>query len=401
MSLRNAAPARRPRVLVLLDYYLPGYKSGGPLRTIGNMVERLGDRLDMRILTRDRDATDTAPYAGVPVGAWVDAGGAQVFYAPPGGLGAAAIRARAAEAAPDTIYLNSFFSPLTVRALALRRAGLLPPAPVVIAPRGELAEGALSLKWPKKRAYMAAARAAGLYSGLTWQASSDDEVARIRRVVGDAPVRVAPDLPGPLGPEPPPAPPKGPGRLRLVYLARVAAVKNLHFLLELLPLLRAEAVELAIYGPLRDPAYWERCRALLAGLPPHIVARHHGPVAHDGVAAALAGAHAYALPTLGENFGHAILEALAAGRPALVSDRTPWRGLEGRRAGWDLPLEHGPWLAALQRLADMGQAEYDQWSRGARRHAAAFVAAPALDEATLALFDQTQRAYEAAPAIYP
>lgn len=390
----------RPRILVLVDYYLPGFKSGGPLRTIANMVERIGSRLDFRVLTRDRDATDAGPYPGVRVGAWNEVAGARVYYAAPGGLSGRAIRDRVAEVAPHTIYLNSFFSTLTVRLLALRRAGLIPRVPVVIAPRGEFSPGALGLKAAKKRAYIAAARAAGLYGGLTWQASSELEAAEIRRVMGRAQICVAPDIPAPLGAEPPPAPPKRPGQLRLVFLSRIAEKKNLHFLLELLPLLRAESAELAVYGPVREPDYWARCQALMAGLPGQIVARHHGPVEHADVERALAAAHVFALPTLGENFGHAILEAMAAGRPALISDRTPWRGLAEAQAGWDLPLEHGPWLAALQRLADMGQAEYDQWACGARRHAAAFVAAPTLVEANLALFDQAQKAHEAGTPVH-
>jgi glycosyltransferase involved in cell wall biosynthesis len=44
------------------------------------------------------------------------------------------------------------------------------------------------------------------------------------------------------------------------------------------------------------------------------------------------------LPTRGENFGHAIYEALASGIPVLISDRTPWRNLESLGVGWDLPL---------------------------------------------------------------
>ena len=36
---------------------------------------------------------------------------------------------------------------------------------------------------------------------------------------------------------------------------------------------------------------------------------------------------AFLLPTGGENFGHAIFEALSCGVPALISDRTPWRDL--------------------------------------------------------------------------
>ena len=32
-------------MLTLIDYYLPGFNAGGPLRTVANMVDRLGDRL--------------------------------------------------------------------------------------------------------------------------------------------------------------------------------------------------------------------------------------------------------------------------------------------------------------------------------------------------------------------
>ena len=46
------------------------------------------------------------------------------------------------------------------------------------------------------------------------------------------------------------------------------------------------------------------------------------------------------LPTLGENFGHVIVEAWTAGCPVLVSDRTPWRQLASHGVGWDVALDH-------------------------------------------------------------
>lgn len=391
----------RTRLLALLDYYLPGFKSGGPLRTVANMVARLGRQLDFHIVTRDRDATDTAPYPGIQAGAWNEVAGAQVFYAPPGQLTARDLRLRVAEVAPDVIYLNSFFSTLTINMLALRRARLIPPVPVVLAPRGEFSAGALRLKAAKKQAYIATARALGLYNGLVWQASAEDEAADIRRVMGALNVQVAPDIPAPLAAAQPPVPTKAPGRLRLVFLSRIAEKKNLHFLIELLPLLRAETVELMIYGPIREPDYWARCEAMIARLPAHVTARYGGPVEHAGVAAALAEAHAFVLPTLGENFGHAILEALAVGRPILISDQTPWHDLTLHYAGWDLPLNPEPWLSALQLLVAMDQAEYDRWANCARRHAAAFIAAPSIAESNLALFAEAQTRYEAAPPVHP
>jgi hypothetical protein len=54
----------RPRVLVLLPTYLPGYLAGGPIRSIANMVDALGDEFEFRIVTSDRDHKARTPYDG-------------------------------------------------------------------------------------------------------------------------------------------------------------------------------------------------------------------------------------------------------------------------------------------------------------------------------------------------
>lgn len=45
----------------------------------------------------------------------------------------------------------------------------------------------------------------------------------------------------------------------------------------------------------------------------------------------------FLLPSHGENFGLSIAEALASGVPALVTDTTPWSGLNQTGAGWCVP----------------------------------------------------------------
>ena len=50
------------RILTFVDYYLPGYKAGGPIRTIANMVSQLGGEFEFLIVTRERDFLDTVPY---------------------------------------------------------------------------------------------------------------------------------------------------------------------------------------------------------------------------------------------------------------------------------------------------------------------------------------------------
>ena len=64
-----------------------------------------------------------------------------------------------------------------------------------------------------------------------------------------------------------------------------------------------------------------------------------GEVKHEKLHALLHEYDVMLLPTLGENFGHAIIEALDAGLPVVISDRTPWRNLEQAGVGADLPLE--------------------------------------------------------------
>ena len=46
---------KKRRILILNGRYLPGYKDGGPVRSIKNLTDRLGEKYDFRILTVDRD----------------------------------------------------------------------------------------------------------------------------------------------------------------------------------------------------------------------------------------------------------------------------------------------------------------------------------------------------------
>jgi glycosyltransferase involved in cell wall biosynthesis len=141
--------------------------------------------------------------------------------------------------------------------------------------------------------------------------------------------------------------------------------KNLHGAIQMLDGVRGD-IRFDIYGPVTDAAYWARCQALLARLPANVRTRYHGPLSHDQVPGALAAADVFLFPTLGENFGHVIIEALVQGCPVLTSDQTPWRALAARRAGWDLPLARpSAFRDALQRLADMDDGEYRPWSAGA------------------------------------
>jgi glycosyltransferase involved in cell wall biosynthesis len=93
------------------------------------------------------------------------------------------------------------------------------------------------------------------------------------------------------------------------------------------------------------------------------------------------------MPSAGENFGHTMLEALSAGLPLVISDRTPWKGLAADQAGWDLPLDDPEgFTAVLQQLVDMDQVAYDVLSAGAFSRAARYLDDPSNVAKSLALF---------------
>jgi hypothetical protein len=76
----NDGERRHPVILTFTGCYLPGYKGGGPIRTIANMVAVLKDEFDFRIVTSDHDLGDRTAYPGIQVNTWEKVAGAQVLY---------------------------------------------------------------------------------------------------------------------------------------------------------------------------------------------------------------------------------------------------------------------------------------------------------------------------------
>jgi hypothetical protein len=72
------------------------------------------------------------------------------------------------------------------------------------------------------------------------------------------------------------------------------------------------------------------------------------------------------MPTKGENFGHIILESFQIGRPVIISNLTPWKNLEDKNCGFDLPLQSKERFAfCIDKLAQLSNAEYELTCRSA------------------------------------
>ncbi len=379
-----------PRIMTIAEYYLPGYLAGGPVRTLANMAERLSDQHRFYIVARDRDQGAGAAYPDVRYGRWQTVGAARVRYLRPEDEAPWRLVRIVRSMQYDVLYLNSFVASIDIKVMLARRFGWLPRTPLVIAPRGEFNAQALAIKAGKKRTWLLLARLLGAWRDAVFQASSEHEAADIRTHLGPAVrVHVAMDLPPQPAPRSAPPPAKEPGRLRIVFLSRLARMKNLDGALRLLHDAPAGTIDFDIYGPQEDPCYWRECAELMADLPPHVTATYRGAVAGDSVGTVLSKYHVLLLPTHGENYGHVIAEALQAGCPVLISDRTPWRHLATAGVGADLPLAGpGPWLAELRRLLTLDSAGFAELSEKARVYGCTAAQCPEILAANRALFAQ-------------
>ena len=351
------------KILVFTDWYLPGYKAGGPIRSVANLVRRLD--LDWSVVTSNTDHNEIEPYPDIEPNKWMHGSqNERVIYLSNENQTRKKIRALIREYDYDYFYINSLFSvrfaltPLRV----LKQEGKLNQT--ILAPRGMLKPGALSVKSRKKSTFLKVAKAIGLYKGITWHATNLTEKTEIVNHFGEVQVKIAPNLVI-LPKEMPPFPKKNARTLRVVSVARVSPEKNTLGAIQAFVKAFGEDddVQFDLYGTLQDEEYLRECREVARALGNKIDFK--GPIHSSEIAAILKSYHLFFLPTLGENFGHAIMESLMFATPVLISNTTPWRGLKNHGAGWDLPIEEEQFGSKLQEIFEMEEGDYHIMCQGA------------------------------------
>lgn len=366
------------RILVFTDWFVPGYAAGGPIRSVANLVKMLQSEFEIWIITSDRDFQSSSSYSGIPINEWLNFDtNIKVYYTSISNQKTSFFRKLIKQINPDTIYLNSMFSfRFTLIPLWLFwKEGF--KSRVVIAPRGMLHDGAMQYKTTKKKASLWLLRQSQVIHKITFHATDEQESKDIQKRLEVAPgqIQIAENIP--LSPKPSILSlQKKSKELKMIFLSRISPKKNLIFLLDLIKEIKKTGeILLTIVGPVEDTTYWESCKKRIEDLPPNIAVNVKGAIPHHKVQDLLEENHFFVLPTYGENYGHIIFEAFAVGRPVIISDQTPWRGLETRNVGWDLPLsEPEAWKAALHDALAMNAQEYNHWSRSAHSFAQEYLA---------------------------
>ncbi|MBK8510766.1 MAG: glycosyltransferase [Saprospiraceae bacterium] len=358
-------------ILILTDWYSPAYFAGGPIQSTQNLVGNISKYFQVWIYTSAFDLGEKRMMQNIQANTWVSKSPTlMIYYQSLKSPGASVYNKIIQTTIPDIVYLNSMFSKHFVLDYLRIRYSKDKYRKVILAPRGMLKQSALNKKWFKKGVFLHLARLFGLYHGIQFHATNQTEKNEILRFFPRANVLVLDNLPPAILVRPPNLN-KLSHRLKLCFVGRIHPIKNLQFLLEVLQVVKSN-ITLSIVGQAEDKIYDMVCHQLVNALPQNISVNFLGGLPHDQINAILGDHHLFILPTLGENYGHAIIEALSVGRPVLISDQTPWKNLKDYNAGWEFPLsDKQAWINAIEEAASWDQGGFDRHCLGSLEYSRA------------------------------
>ncbi|HMP85655.1 MAG TPA: glycosyltransferase [Lacibacter sp.] len=363
----------RPRLLIFYDHFYPAYRAGGPVQSLVNFVRAMADTFDCYVVCRSHEAGSRETLPGVIPDQWINwEEKARVYYGSPSQQSPARLRELIEEVQPDRVFINGIYSLyyniLPLRA-ALRYKDQHAGCIIVISARGMLLKGALAQKAFKKKIYLGLLRMLGWPARVQWHATDAAEAAAIRQQFGNnIHTGIAENFPNLLAPIP--GPPKEAGNVVLGTIALIGPMKNHRKVLEALQQCH-QSITWHIYGPVLDAPYWEDCQALIRQLPANIRVHYHGPVPPPQVPDVMKTFQVFIMPSQSENFGHALFEALSAGKPVITTDTTPFKNLQAATAGITLPAAQLPagLATAITTFAEMNAPSFEEYVSGAGRHA--------------------------------
>jgi glycosyltransferase involved in cell wall biosynthesis len=369
------------------DWFDPAIKAGGPVRSAVNFVNQMKNECEIFIFTSDRDLNDSKPMQGVISNCWIEyIPGVKVYYASTNNVSFGNVRKQIRSVDPHIVYLNSMFSKsFTVFPLWLKRSKEI-SAHIVLAPRGMLKNSALHFKKHKKQIFLSILRWLRIPQLVTFHATDQQERLDILNQFGkNTRVITIPNFPGYQGELSLPHA-KRRGFLKILFIGRIHPIKGLDILLQALKPVK-DHILLSIVGSHEDMAFLNSLKNMARVLPKNVEVTFQHEIPHESVKQWIKETHIFCLPTKGENFGHAIFEALSVGRPVLISDQTPWRDLQSHKAGWDIPLSNvEKFTEIIEQCALMDSEQLNEWCKGAWQFCKNYTESSNVKEEYLKLF---------------
>lgn len=380
------------KLLLFTDWFYPGYKAGGPIKSVTNLAIALQQQMEVYVFTANTDLNEAQPYSNIQANEWVAPiknSNVKVYYCSKEYLNKQKIIEIIDEVKPTHIYLNHLWSYWFVLQPLFIVWKKFKHIKIVLCPRGALFPSALHYKntFIKKKAVIVLLKALGIHKKIHFHATTVQEKETIQQNFGNVKIDIANNLPDLQQPSLSTIE-KNSGELKLIFIARIVDIKNLKILLQNLFLIKLK-INLTIAGPIEDENYWKECEALLNQMPKNITINYIGQITPQQVMPLISQHHLYCLPTQGENFGHSIFEAFMIGRPVLISNKTPWLNLNTKQAGWDVDITNPNCLMQYIGIAaNWTQQEFDAYCKGAWQIAHNYISNPKLIQDYNILFNE-------------
>ncbi|EMB4673108.1 glycosyltransferase [Proteus mirabilis] len=336
------------RILIITNYYFPAKKAGGPVKSIKNLVSFLKEKYSFNIITSNRDLDGAILNTKNSEDISYTKNTYEIIYLLLKKINNV-----------DIIYLNSFFSfKYSILILVLNSLGLCKNKKILIAPRGELSNGAVSIKKRKKIFYIRCFKYFLKRKNISFHFTTVEEKNEAIAMLGNIKHKVAPNchdkIPAYIKKK------KERNELKIIYLSRITPKKNLLILSKILSEINSN-IQFTIVGNIEDSSYFKECMLIL-NKNKLITTKYIGAVSPEKTSTLLQDSHLFALLTLNENYGHAIVEALTHSNLVLLSNNTPWSNLSNYNCGIFDPDSIDECKLYINKIFEMDQIEYNQYT---------------------------------------
>ena len=379
-------------ILIFTDWYIPGSKAGGPIQSVYNLALILSKHFVVKVVCRDRDLHSIESFTSIKQNDWNEISSQHyVLYLSPDNTNFKIIKSLIKENKHNILYINGLYS-FYFSFLPVFFAAIFNLKTVFISVRGMLHKSALSVKRTKKMIFLAFAKGYGLYKNFVLLSSNNLETIEIQRILGEQKVKEVPNIPiNPNAIERSKKVFKGEDKiLRILFLGRVSPEKNPIVLLKSLQSATFK-VEVTFCGSNNEGDYSLQFENELKKLPSCVNANIIGDLPHNELGSLFQKNDILALPSLGENFGHAIFESFAFGLPVIIGNNTPWKDLESKQVGFEIePTNEMELLKHIVFFNELTPELFADWSSNAHNLAISYYRDNNFEEIYLKLFNASK-----------
>jgi glycosyltransferase involved in cell wall biosynthesis len=243
------------------------------------------------------------------------------------------------------IWINTLYSP-TFTIIPILALFFVRKKTVLLSPRGQLLKGAISLK---KIIYLYILKfiVLILWHKIVIHFTNEDEkkeslpiFSNFKTIVFNNPVLS-----------------KNKNNFVISFFGRVSPIKNLEFILNLIPELPNETL-FEIHGEIEDVAYKERLDVLIEELNISEQIKFYGNYTKVNFSKKAQNVDLFVIPSFSENFCHVFFEAIEQNKIVIASSGLPWKEANNTVKGTILPLEKVAWQLRINAIYEMSNESY-------------------------------------------